>query len=1396
MEFITANAAGRSRRVVENGVTYLVAPITSITADGVLPGSRGSLFYPSEETQKAVKAWNGIPIVAGHPSDNMGNHVPAAEIPDRHLGYLRNSRWQGKLQHDAWFDEQRTKALSPDIYDALVNHRQMECSTGLYTTNIPAPNGQATNNRGRVYVAVATNHRPDHMAILVRERGACSIDDGCGLLVNERDETMIHNVSLDEWLDENDMSEDEFEEMAEDHGLSEDEMMERLGITENANPEGINQYSAAAGLSRLAHSATVKSGNKKAFEHAGNAGYAADKAERVIKGEKSASPAKAYSGGAAEAHEKAAAVHGASKKPNDVLAATAHKLAAEAHRGITDNAKKDGTNMNDAARRLILNKLVNFLLPDATDNSNPEGINQYSKGGAAGKTTDKAHEATEAAAKVHMKGLDYPGMKLPAQETSQKAKEHSDVGEHLKAKELHEAARDDHRTMSSIFAGKRGRNNAKISEAHDRAAKAHKEAAEHQGVAYDHKEETGQTLNAAKGQGRHPTTKQYQGTAAVAARLGHSTLHSDSAAPAQGVGEDNGPGDDGRNQTKIERVKPVDVDADDDGPHDDDYWNRVDEEAEHTGEVPPMPSKRSATPTGNANPEGHNQYSGGGGGSGRKGKGRTTDTPSMYPEVASLQAKSASDKAEQKGTAESHGEASMAHWHAGARQKDAGDEGKAEEHTAAAQHHYKEFKKLTGNANPEGHNQYSEGGVGKAATKHFPGAKVSEEGGVHTIEHPSIPANVNGDHAIHLSSSAQYKDGKPTGKRDYSVSHFKKSTESGDSHTWGRGESAHAAISDLKQKLGATANRFHIDGRERVGPCPECGGQISGGVCEDCGHEPTENAEKKKCPECGGEMDEDGECEDCGYTENADETVDVVPQPAPPTPQTGKIKKPKKMPDAVASGSAEAASRTSQQSASGLSAKMAKSGTSDTANANLEGVNQYSGGSGVSAAMKQSSNPKTKEAVRASLRAEKEDTVAAHQKAAGRHGAAAIHPSTSAAEAGEHTKAAAEHNIRVHQLRQGETTNCAMGGPMNDDSAPAGASKSAAMASMDHPPARDAAIAAHDAAQDDDSAGAMKFHGKAAKAHDGAAQDALTDGDQDGVQSHMQAAALHRKAKAMHAAVQNANQPTQEQVENEMGLTLNQIQGMNRDQLLVVLTRNCKCDKEKAAYPSLNTATLRKLVVANAKVPGSNADSPDAGDGGRGMESGGWDKVKGSGGANYENKPGKGLEHDEDDADTEGDFESEEDGGKRPATENSLRRRLKNVDPLIAEMALNHFRDQNDKKRQLILNMMSHINNNEIRNRIGGRLFRKSLAELQEIAMLQPRSVRNARDDYDEPEQEPVANYYGAESLTTNGADELTDNADDDVHCMTAGLKMNYGEISVANGSSEKWKRFIGERNK
>lgn len=186
-EQLTANLVGKCRTEEVDGVKYLVAKIAALNP-GVLNGSRGPLLYTPEDTRKATKSWNQIPLVVYHPTDDAGKPISANTDGVVHVGFTKNAKYGGKLTVEGWFDVEKTKATDSRVYDALINGTPMEVSTGLGTTNEEAPAG--ASYLGHLYSHIARDHRPDHLAILPDQRGACSINDGCGLHVNQQGEKM------------------------------------------------------------------------------------------------------------------------------------------------------------------------------------------------------------------------------------------------------------------------------------------------------------------------------------------------------------------------------------------------------------------------------------------------------------------------------------------------------------------------------------------------------------------------------------------------------------------------------------------------------------------------------------------------------------------------------------------------------------------------------------------------------------------------------------------------------------------------------------------------------------------------------------------------------------------------------------------------------------------------------------------------------------------------------------------------------------------------------------------------------------------------------------------------------------------------------------------------------
>ena len=199
MELIIINAGGKAPRSARIGDRdYLVAPMTLIVP-GVLAGSQGALYYPESE----VGIWNHVPLVVYHPTKE-GEHVSARDaevLNEAGVGIVLNDRMEdGKRVAEGWFDLGAVKrwdaksAPNLRLLPKLQSGKQIELSTGLDLDAIPAPPDAVHN--GVSYFATAVNYRPDHVAILPGEKGACSVDDGCG--VNNREltwEDVLRNLS-------------------------------------------------------------------------------------------------------------------------------------------------------------------------------------------------------------------------------------------------------------------------------------------------------------------------------------------------------------------------------------------------------------------------------------------------------------------------------------------------------------------------------------------------------------------------------------------------------------------------------------------------------------------------------------------------------------------------------------------------------------------------------------------------------------------------------------------------------------------------------------------------------------------------------------------------------------------------------------------------------------------------------------------------------------------------------------------------------------------------------------------------------------------------------------------------------------------------------------------------
>lgn len=179
---ITVNLTPKIRHDKMNGEEYWVVPMVMLT-EGVHAGSNGPLYYSPDELGKTPVVWNHKPIVVYHPEAN-GQAISACDVDvinTRGVGVIMGTKFEGgKLKGEAWLRPNRLKEVDERIYKAIENGTPMEVSTGLFTDN----DDEEGEWNGEKYKAIARNFRPDHLAILPDQKGACSLADGAGLLRN------------------------------------------------------------------------------------------------------------------------------------------------------------------------------------------------------------------------------------------------------------------------------------------------------------------------------------------------------------------------------------------------------------------------------------------------------------------------------------------------------------------------------------------------------------------------------------------------------------------------------------------------------------------------------------------------------------------------------------------------------------------------------------------------------------------------------------------------------------------------------------------------------------------------------------------------------------------------------------------------------------------------------------------------------------------------------------------------------------------------------------------------------------------------------------------------------------------------------------------------------------
>lgn len=139
------------------------------------------IFYPfSVFASGAVAAgWNATPVtMPGHPADNLSNQ----EMFDNYVyGYVfEPTPDYDKLTLDVevYLDEEMVARDYPRFLEQIKAGARFEVSTGIWGELV---SGMVTGHEDKGHVPILTNITTNHLAIMLNDKGACSLEDGCGI---------------------------------------------------------------------------------------------------------------------------------------------------------------------------------------------------------------------------------------------------------------------------------------------------------------------------------------------------------------------------------------------------------------------------------------------------------------------------------------------------------------------------------------------------------------------------------------------------------------------------------------------------------------------------------------------------------------------------------------------------------------------------------------------------------------------------------------------------------------------------------------------------------------------------------------------------------------------------------------------------------------------------------------------------------------------------------------------------------------------------------------------------------------------------------------------------------------------------------------------------------------
>ncbi len=168
-----------------NGRSYLIVPVIAC-----VEGVHNSEFLSYEELTMFEEAWSARPLPIDHPKDSNGEPATAGSpevMESSVVGILFNPKGRPDIRAlagELWIDIEKAATVpgGSESIERVQSGGQLEVSTAYYcfVDNVPGEWLNPRTNKVEKFTSTQTQVRPDHLALLPFDEGACNWADGCG----------------------------------------------------------------------------------------------------------------------------------------------------------------------------------------------------------------------------------------------------------------------------------------------------------------------------------------------------------------------------------------------------------------------------------------------------------------------------------------------------------------------------------------------------------------------------------------------------------------------------------------------------------------------------------------------------------------------------------------------------------------------------------------------------------------------------------------------------------------------------------------------------------------------------------------------------------------------------------------------------------------------------------------------------------------------------------------------------------------------------------------------------------------------------------------------------------------------------------------------------------------